>query len=420
MVRTMTDSSAAGQGRDFFISYAGVDRAWAEWIAVELERAGYSTFIQAFDFVPGSDFVHLMQKASMEAQRTIAVLSGAYFNSQFGEAEWRVAFAKDPSGEHGLLLPVRVEACQVPGLLQTRVYVDLVAVSEEVARGKLLAAVDRNRPRPTSARFPGEAPPRSTVYPGTHVDASQARGVVVGDNANVVNNFWDTTASPRNDLALGKLSPQVSAQRLLGLPHLEAVAALAHAPIRAAVDVLRVILRREPSRAIGMIADLHPEGVSALVRELTADAPYLAGLPDAVEALEKCQDAMGWTIDQATTEVHRAQRSEAGTDGFFRAYQGGHIHWSASGGAHATVGAMIRGHAHHGGSAGLLGFPVSDETAAGRSPFGTEGTFQRFEFALRTRRRCARSWARGAVRRCTGPRKASSPPGEASVRFTSR
>jgi hypothetical protein len=94
---------------DFFISYTAADRAWAEWIAWQLEAAGYTTVLQAWDFQPGTDFVHQMQRATQEADRTIAVVSPAYFGSQFGEAEWRVAFAKDPTGEHGLLVPVRVE-----------------------------------------------------------------------------------------------------------------------------------------------------------------------------------------------------------------------------------------------------------------------------------------------------------------------
>jgi hypothetical protein len=46
--------------------------------------------------VPGLDFVHEMQKATTTAKRTLAVLSPAYFTSQFSEAEWRVAFAKIP------------------------------------------------------------------------------------------------------------------------------------------------------------------------------------------------------------------------------------------------------------------------------------------------------------------------------------
>jgi tetratricopeptide (TPR) repeat protein len=149
--------------RDFFISYTQVNRAWAEWIAVQLEAAGYTTMLQAWDFRPGQDFVHEMQEATSTAGRTIAVLSPAYFGSQFGEAEWQAAFAKDPTGERGLLVPVRVQACEPPGLLASRVYVDLVDVGEEEARQRLLSGVDQSGARPTSAPFPGAAAKR---FPG--------------------------------------------------------------------------------------------------------------------------------------------------------------------------------------------------------------------------------------------------------------
>jgi TIR domain len=43
--------------RDFFISYTAANRPWAEWIAVQLETAGYSPVLQAWDFRPGSDFL---------------------------------------------------------------------------------------------------------------------------------------------------------------------------------------------------------------------------------------------------------------------------------------------------------------------------------------------------------------------------
>ncbi|GAB3971584.1 hypothetical protein GCM10027615_30660 [Plantactinospora veratri] len=62
-------------GSDFFISYTSVDDPWAQWIAVELEAAGYSTVLQAWDFTPGTDFLHEMHKAAKSAQRTVAVLS---------------------------------------------------------------------------------------------------------------------------------------------------------------------------------------------------------------------------------------------------------------------------------------------------------------------------------------------------------
>jgi hypothetical protein len=33
--------------KDFFISYTRTDREWAEWIAWQLEEAGYATVLQA-------------------------------------------------------------------------------------------------------------------------------------------------------------------------------------------------------------------------------------------------------------------------------------------------------------------------------------------------------------------------------------
>jgi tetratricopeptide (TPR) repeat protein len=153
---------------DFFVSYTGADQAWAEWIAEQLEAAGYTTVLQAWDFRPGSDFVHQMQQATSNAQRTVAVLSPTYFGSRFGGAEWRAAFAKDPTGELGLLVPVRVQDCQPPGLLASRVYVDLVGLEEEAAAARLRAGIQQGRARPPGRRpFPGRAAAAGgSRYPG--------------------------------------------------------------------------------------------------------------------------------------------------------------------------------------------------------------------------------------------------------------
>jgi TIR domain len=57
---------------DFFISYTAADRAWAEWIAWQLESERYTTVLQAWDFVPGENFVVRMRDALEQADRTIA------------------------------------------------------------------------------------------------------------------------------------------------------------------------------------------------------------------------------------------------------------------------------------------------------------------------------------------------------------
>jgi hypothetical protein len=79
---------------DFFITYTSSDAPWAEWIGWVLEESGASIVMQAWDFVPGSNFVLEMQRAASAAQRTIAVLSPNYLKSQFAAPEWAAAFAQ--------------------------------------------------------------------------------------------------------------------------------------------------------------------------------------------------------------------------------------------------------------------------------------------------------------------------------------
>jgi hypothetical protein len=166
----------SGQQRDFFVSYTQADRAWAEWLAWELEAAGYTTVLQAWDMPAGTAFVHAMDQAVQTTRHVVLVLSPAYLRSEMAEAEWRPAFKADPTGEQRRLLPVRVEACEPAGLLADRVWIDLVGADEATARARLreeVARALRGPGRPTTAppfprapaavvdrpRFPTALPP---------------------------------------------------------------------------------------------------------------------------------------------------------------------------------------------------------------------------------------------------------------------
>lgn len=141
---------------DFFISYNSADKAWAEWIAWTLEEAGHSTIVQAWHFRPGTNFVLQMDNAAKTAERTIAVLSPSYLRASFPPPEWAAAFARDPEGRRRTLVPVRVQECDIEGLLRQIVYVDLVGVAEEKATEVLLAGVQEVGKPEKKPSFPGE------------------------------------------------------------------------------------------------------------------------------------------------------------------------------------------------------------------------------------------------------------------------
>ena len=146
--------------KNFFISYNKADRTWAEWIAWELEEAGYSVTIRAWDFRPGRNFVLDMQKASAECERTIAVLSPEYLAAGFTQPEWAAAFVQDPTGEERKLIPIRVRECKPDGLLTAIVYIDLVGLDNERALHERL--FDGLRP---SGRPPAKPNPLAVKKP---------------------------------------------------------------------------------------------------------------------------------------------------------------------------------------------------------------------------------------------------------------
>jgi len=145
----------AAEERDFFISYTKADLGWAEWIAWELEEAGYQVLLQAWDFVPGSNWVAGMQNGVRLAARTLAVLSDSYARSVYGTAEWQAAWKADPTGVRRKLLVARVADCDRPSLLDHVVSFDLFGVPQYQARNDLLQAakfaVSGGRAKPASA-----------------------------------------------------------------------------------------------------------------------------------------------------------------------------------------------------------------------------------------------------------------------------
>jgi hypothetical protein len=172
--------STQQERRHFFISYTRQDQAWAEWIAMQLETAGYTTFLQAWDVQPGANFLAEMDQAAQWTERTLLVLSAAFLQSSYTFVEWAAAYRRDPKGTQRRLLPVRIESCEIEGLLGSIVYIDLVSLDEARARERLLAGVLQGRMKPATVAFPGQGslshiPP---TFPGSERRDSAAPTIV--------------------------------------------------------------------------------------------------------------------------------------------------------------------------------------------------------------------------------------------------
>jgi tetratricopeptide (TPR) repeat protein len=165
--------------KDFFVSYNAHDKQWAEWIAWQLEEAGYQVVIQLWDWGPGSNFILEMQKAAESCERTIFVLSPHFLDALYTQPEWAQAFVQDPTGEKRLLIPVRVAPCELEGIFKPLVYIDFLEpqpsdiheLRDHLIK-KLLDGVKQGR------RKPNNEPPLPSLkpYPVTTKAASGAVG----------------------------------------------------------------------------------------------------------------------------------------------------------------------------------------------------------------------------------------------------
>lgn len=125
----------SGSPIDFFISYSPADERWATWIAWQLEAVGHRTLLQAWNFVPGTNFIDFMDRGVRDSAVVVAVLSRNYLKSHYGRMEWQAALRTD----HAKLVTIRIDDCPLEGLLATITYLDLVEVTDpDTARERLL------------------------------------------------------------------------------------------------------------------------------------------------------------------------------------------------------------------------------------------------------------------------------------------
>lgn len=140
--------------RDFFISYNKADKEWAKWVAGILEEANYTTYIQAWDFIPGQNFVLEMQNAICHSKHTIIILSRDYLSSTYCQPEWAAAFNIDPESKYRKLIPIRISDVIPTGLLSSIIYIDIFGLNEDRAKTEILMGVSFNLNPRKMAEFP--------------------------------------------------------------------------------------------------------------------------------------------------------------------------------------------------------------------------------------------------------------------------
>ena len=136
-------------------------------MAWHLEAEGYTTILDVWE-LPARCKLRVGDARGRPRQHVYHRCALAdYLAALYTQPEWAAASLRIPSGTQRRLLPVRVRACTLRGLLRPLLAIDLVALDEERAHEALLSGVRRERTKPpTPPRFPGGAPQTVGEAPG--------------------------------------------------------------------------------------------------------------------------------------------------------------------------------------------------------------------------------------------------------------
>lgn len=115
-----------------FISHSSLDKPIIVRLAFELERAGFSVWLDEWRIRAGDCIVSAVERALTDCRFVILTLSPQAVASGWVDREWKAKYWLEVEEQRVRVLPVLIEECEVPLLLRTKRYVDL---SKEFAGG---------------------------------------------------------------------------------------------------------------------------------------------------------------------------------------------------------------------------------------------------------------------------------------------
>ncbi|MGW4639242.1 FxSxx-COOH system tetratricopeptide repeat protein [Sphaerisporangium sp. NPDC004334] len=159
---------------EFFVSHADTDVQWAEWIAAELESAGYGVILKAWDIRPGDNRLDKIDEALSTCRHTLYVMSAEHDTEV---AARTAAQYQGLQGKERALIPIRVDEGDgdIPPTIAALVPIDLCGVDEEEGRRRLLAGVAEHAERVARAGFPNKSEKR-VRFPGAEQGVYELRG----------------------------------------------------------------------------------------------------------------------------------------------------------------------------------------------------------------------------------------------------
>ncbi len=113
------------RNKKVFLSHSSVDKSIVISVALDLQEKGISTWLDAFDILPGESITSKINKGLEECEFVLLFLSNNSVKSNWVTKEWETMLWDEINSGKIKIIPVKLEECEIPKILQTKKYIDL-------------------------------------------------------------------------------------------------------------------------------------------------------------------------------------------------------------------------------------------------------------------------------------------------------
>jgi hypothetical protein len=125
-----------------FISYSHQDKEFVDKLAAHLVKNNAHVWVDTWELNVGDSIINKVQEAIQSASALLVVLSSASVQSEWCKKELSAGLMRELEEKRVLVLPVRLDDCEIPMFLREKMYADfranfdvgLKAVVDSIAR----------------------------------------------------------------------------------------------------------------------------------------------------------------------------------------------------------------------------------------------------------------------------------------------
>ena len=107
-----------------FISHSSIDKGIARQIAEDLKHIGHKVWFDEWKIDVGQSIPSCIESGLEETDFVVVLLSDHAVKSNWVDREWKAAYGDEISRSRVTVLPVLLNQCRIPKLLETKKYAD--------------------------------------------------------------------------------------------------------------------------------------------------------------------------------------------------------------------------------------------------------------------------------------------------------